>query len=224
MSEREFAALREHMIAEIVAETVFVSGQIGKAALARDVLEVMGRVPRHEHVPVELQPVAYLNRPLPIGFGKTISQPFIVALMTDLLELRPEDTALEIGTGLGYQAAILAGLARKVYSVEIVAELAAQAKRRLARYANVELAVRNGYYGWPERAPFDRIIATAAPELIPPLLIQQLKAGGRMVIPAGLQEAQQLLVVEKDSQGRTTTKEILRVRFTMLEGTEPAAG
>ncbi|MGE5793864.1 MAG: protein-L-isoaspartate(D-aspartate) O-methyltransferase [Bacteroidota bacterium] len=224
MRDEQFAALRQHMIAEIVAEAVFASPQLGKAALAREVLEVMGEVPRHEFVPVELQPVAYLNRPLPIGFGKTISQPFIVALMTELLGVRPEDTVLEVGTGLGYQAAILARLARKVYSVEIVEELAQQAKRRLARLANVELGVRNGYYGWPEHAPFDKVIVTAAPELIPPLLIQQLKPGGRMVIPAGLQEAQQLLLVEKDPQGRTTSKEILRVRFTMLEGTEPAAG
>jgi protein-L-isoaspartate(D-aspartate) O-methyltransferase len=224
MSDGGFAALRQHMIVEIVAEAVFVSAQLGRAALAREVLEVIGKVPRHEYVPVELQPFAYLNRPLPIGFGKTISQPFIVALMTDLLELRREDTVLEIGTGLGYQAAVLAELAGKVYSVEIVEELAKQAKKRLAGRANVALAVRNGYYGWPEHAPFDKIIATAAPELIPPLLIQQLKPGGRMVIPAGLQEAQQLLLVEKDPHGRTTTKPILRVRFTMLEGTEPAAG
>jgi protein-L-isoaspartate(D-aspartate) O-methyltransferase len=224
MSDAEFAALRSHMVAEIVAETVFASAQIGKAALARDVLDVIGKVPRHEFVPVELQPVAYLNRPLPIGFGKTISQPFIVALMTDLLEIRPEDTVLEIGTGLGYQAAVLSVLARKVYSVEIVEELAQQAKKRLARYANVALGVRNGYYGWPDHAPFDKIIATAAPELVPPFLIQQLKPGGRMVIPAGLQEAQQLLLVEKDPQGRTAMKEILRVRFTMLEGVEAAGG
>jgi protein-L-isoaspartate(D-aspartate) O-methyltransferase len=224
MRDEQFAALRQHMIAEIVAEAVFAAPQLGKAAIAREVLEVMGEVPRHEFVPVELQPVAYLNRPLPIGFGKTISQPFIVALMTELLGVRPEDTVLEVGTGLGYQAAILARLARKVYSVEIVEELAQQAKRRLARLANVELGVRNGYYGWPEHAPFDKVIVTAAPELIPPLLIQQLKPGGRMVIPAGLQEAQQLLLVEKDPQGRTKSKEILRVRFTMLEGTEPAAG
>src|SRR5512134_3255118 len=224
MRDEQFAALRQHMIAEIVAEAVFASPQLGKAALAREVLEVMGEVPRHEFVPVELQPVAYLNQPLPIGFGKTISQPFIVALMTELLGVRPEDTVLEVGTGLGYQAAILARLARKVYSVEIVEELAQQAKRRLARLANVELGVRNGYYGWPEHAPFDKVIVTAAPELTPPLLSQQLKPRGRMVTPAGLQEAQQLLLVEKDPQGRTTAKEILRVRFTMLEGTEPAAG
>jgi protein-L-isoaspartate(D-aspartate) O-methyltransferase len=224
MAAEFFSVLRQRMLAEIAAETVYVSALLGKAALDDRVMEVMGRVPRHEYVPIELQPYAYANSPLPIGFDKTISQPFIVALMADLLDIRADETVLEIGTGLGYQAAILAELAQQVYSVEIIEELAQQAKKRLSRggYTSIELKVGNGYHGWPEHAPFDKVIVTAAPDLIPPPLIHQLKAGGRMVIPAGLPEAQQLLLVEKDRQGRVTTKEILRVRFTELEG--PDAG
>jgi protein-L-isoaspartate(D-aspartate) O-methyltransferase len=222
MSAEYFSVLRQQMLAEIAAETIYVSARLGKAALDGRVMEVMGKVLRHEYVPIELQPYAYANVPLPIGFDKTISQPFIVALMTDLLDIRADETVLEIGTGLGYQAAILAELARKVYSVEIIEELARQAKRRLGRqgYANIELRVGNGYHGWPEHAPFDKVIVTAAPDLIPTPLIHQLKAGGKMVIPAGLPEAQQLVLVEKDRQGRVTTKEILRVRFSELEGAD----
>jgi protein-L-isoaspartate(D-aspartate) O-methyltransferase len=222
MSTEAFAALRRHMVAEIAAETIYVSAQIGKAALSGRVMEAMGSVPRHEFVPVEIQPYAYANTPLPIGFGKTISQPFIVALMTDLLDLSATDTVLEIGTGLGYQAAILAQLARKVCSVEIIEELAAQAKQRLHRmgYTNVELKVGNGCYGWPERAPFDKLIVTAAPDLIPPALLHQLKPEGRMVIPTGLPDAQKLVLVIRDRNGRLTIKEILPVRFSQLEGGE----
>jgi protein-L-isoaspartate(D-aspartate) O-methyltransferase len=222
MNVDPFEPLRQQMLAEIAAESIFATGQIGKAALDRRVMEIMGKVPRHDFVPVELQPYAYANVPLPIGFEKTISQPFIVAVMTDLLELQPEDNVLEIGTGLGYQAAILAELAGKVYSIEFIEELARQAKPRLARhgYKNIVFKVGNGYYGWPEHAPFDKIIVTAAPDLIPPPLIQQLKAGGKMVIPAGLPDAQQLILVEKDLNGKTTTRPILRVRFSQLEGTD----
>ncbi len=210
------------MLAEIAAETIYVSGRIGKAALARPVMEAMGRMPRHEFVPLELQSYAYVNTPLPIGCDKTISQPFIVALMTDLLGLEATDAVLEIGTGLGYQAAILAELAQKVYSVEIIEELARQAEQRLGRlgYTNIELKLGNGYYGWPEYAPFDKIIVTAAPDLIPPPLIEQLKPDGRMVIPAGLPEAQQLIVVTKERDGKLTIAEILPVRFSTLEGGE----
>src|SRR5262249_8764656 len=164
---------------------------------------------------------AYANIPLPIGFEKTISQPFIVALMTDLLEIGTEDTVLEIGTGLGYQAAILAQLARKVYSIEIIEELARQPKQRLRQHTNLELKIANGYHGWSEHAPFDKVIVTAAPDLIPPPLLHQLKAGGKMVIPAGLPDAQQLVLVEKNGNGKVTTKEILQVRFSQLEETEP---
>jgi protein-L-isoaspartate(D-aspartate) O-methyltransferase len=223
MSPEDFDALRQQMLGEIAASTIYSSARIGKAALARQVMEVMEKVPRHEFVPVELQPYAYANVPLPIGFDKTISQPFIVALMTDLLDLDGEDTVLEIGTGLGYQAAILAELAGKVYSIEIIEELAQQAKQRLGRhgYTNIELKVGNGYRGWPEHAPFDKVIVTAAPDLIPPPLMYQVKPGGKMVIPAGLPDAQQLLLVEKDRNGKFTTKEVLAVRFSQLEGVEP---
>jgi protein-L-isoaspartate(D-aspartate) O-methyltransferase len=142
--------------------------------------------------------------------------------MTDLLEPRSDETVLEVGTGLGYQAAILAGLARKVYSMEIIEELARDAERRLSRQGctNVEVRIGNGYHGWSEHAPFDKVIVTAAPDLIPPPLINQLKAGGKMVIPAGLPDAQQLMLVDKDPNGRITTKEVLQVRFSQLEGAE----
>jgi protein-L-isoaspartate(D-aspartate) O-methyltransferase len=222
MNPDPFVELRQQMIAVIAAETVFVSGEIGKAALGGRVLEVMGKVPRHEFVPVELRAYAYANSPLPIGCDKTISQPFIVALMTDLLDLKPADRVLEIGTGLGYQAAILCALAQKVYSVEFIEELAQQAKRRLARQgcANIELRVGNGFYGWPEHAPFDKVIVTAGTDLVPAPLLNQLKAGGRMVIPTGLPDSQQLVLVEKDAAGRIKTKNLLRVRFSLLEGTE----
>ena len=223
MDEEQFTTLRQHMIMEIAATTVMVGERIGKYNLGPRVMEVMGNVARHEFVPLELQPYAYLDRPLPIGYDKTISQPFIVALMTDLLQVGSQDVVLEIGTGLGYQSAVLAALARKVYSIEIVEPLAEQAVKRLARAgcANVEVRVGNGYNGWPEHAPFDRIIATAAPDLIPAPLINQLKPGGRMVLPAGLPDSQQLILIEKSAtDGKLTTREILPVRFSELEGAD----
>ena len=222
MNEQQAAELRQHMVLEIAAQTVLAGERIGKYNLDARVMEVMGKVPRHEFVPVEIQPYAYLNRPLPIGFDKTISQPFIVALMTDMLEIRKEDVVLEIGTGLGYQAAVLAELAHKVYSVEIIEALAQQAAKRLRRagYTNVEIKVANGSHGLPEHAPYDKVMVTAAPDLIPPALINQLKPGGRMMIPAGLSDNQQLILVEKNANGRLSTKEILPVRFSQLEGAE----
>ena len=222
MDEKRFAELRQHMIMEVTSITVMVGERIGKYNLDPRVMEVMGRVARHEFVPLEIQPYAYLDRPLPIGYDKTISQPFIVALMTDFLQVGSHDVVLEIGTGLGYQSAILAALAHKVYSIEIIEPLAEQAIKRLARArcANVEVRVGNGYNGWPEHAPFDRIIATAAPDLIPAPLINQLKPGGRMVLPAGLPDSQQLILVEKAADGKLSTREILPVRFSELEGAE----
>jgi len=223
MSAEDFEVLRQHMLAEISAGTFHVSDLIGKAALGERVMTAMGKVPRHEFVPIELRLYAYANVPLPIGFDKTISQPLIVALMTDLLDISPDDAVLEIGTGLGYQAAILAQLARKVYSIEIIEELGRQAKQRLHRQGctNIELKIANGYHGWFEHAPFDKVIVTAAADLVPPPLIHQLKVGGKMVVPAGLPDAQQLILVEKHGNGRVTTREILQVRFSQLEDTEP---
>ena len=221
MRAEDLEILRDNMLAVIAAFASALRATIGKSALDERVMTAMGKVPRHEFVPIELQPYAYANIPLPIGFEKTISQPFIVALMTDLLDIRADDSVLEIGTGLGYQAAVLAQLAGKVYSVEIIEELGQKAKKRLRRQgcSNVELKIANGYHGWSEHAPFDKIMVTAAPDLIPPPLIHQLKAGGKMVIPAGLPNAQQLILAEKLANGRMTIKEIMSVRFSQLEGT-----
>ena len=219
MEKDIFESLREHLIAEIEAEVVLTASFTGKVVLSRSVMEVVGRVPRHEFVPVELQPYAYLNRPLPIGFEKTVSQPYIVALMTDLLELTPEHVVLEIGAGAGYQAAVVAQLASRVYTVEIIEELATSAERRLKRlgYANVEVHVGNGYYGWAEHGPYDKIIVTAACELIPPPLLAQLKPGGRMIIPTGIRDKQALTLVEKGEDGHLKTRDLLPVRFSELE-------
>lgn len=226
MDERHFEAMREAMLREIQAHARVLNEPIGKEALDDRVLDAMAKVPRHGFVPVELQPYAYLNRPLPIGFSKTISQPFIVAVMTDLLQLREDHRVLEVGTGLGYQAAILARLVRKVYSVELIEDLARDAMKRLkgGGYTNVEVKIGNGYYGWPEHAPFDAILVTAAPELVPPPLIYQLKPGGKMMIPTGLRDSQQLVLVEKDPAGKVKTRDIMPVRFSTLEQTEPTDG
>ena len=225
MSVDNFDEQRRQLIAAIAADTNEVANRIGKTALDKRVLRAMTEVPRHEFVPAEVRAYAYVNRPLPIGFGKTISQPLMVAVMTDLLELKSEDVVLEIGTGLGYQSAVLAELAGRVYSVEIIDELAQRAAQRLSRqgYTNVEVRVANGYLGWPEHAPFDKVIVTAAPDLIPAPLINQLKAGGRIVIPVGLLGAQQLVVAEKDLNGRVATKEIMPVLFSLLEESEQPA-
>ena len=227
MSVTYFEDERREMIAAIRVIAERLADEIGKTALDDRVLMAMAKVPRHEFVPIEVQPYAYLNRPLPIGFDKTISQPLMVAVMTDMLELKPDDTVLEIGTGLGYQSAVLAELASKVYTVEIIDELARPAVQRLKQegYTNVEVRVGNGYFGWPEHAPFDKVMVTAAPDLIPPPLINQLKAGGRMVIPVGLPDAQRLVLVEKDVSGKVRTKEIMQVLFSLLEGPdEPVFG
>ena len=225
MSVAYFEEQRREMIAAIRMIAKHLVAEIGKTALDDRVLRAMVKVPRHEFVPIEVQPYAYLNRPLPIGFDKTISQPLMVAVMTDLLELKTDDVVLEIGTGLGYQSAVLGELAGSVYTVEIIDELAQRAVQRLKRegYTNVEVRVGNGYFGWPEHAPFDKVIVTAAPDLIPPPLINQLKAGGRMVVPVGLPDAQQLLVIDKDMNGKVRTKEIMQVLFSLLEGPDQTA-
>lgn len=182
-------------------------------------MSAVAKVPRHEFVPTEMKSFAYINRPLPIGCGKTISQPFIVALMTDLLDLAPGDNVLEIGTGLGYQAAVLAELVKHVYTIEILEDLGTEARRRLTQlgYKNISPRIGDGYSGWPEYAPFDAIIVTAAPDLVPPPLIYQLKPGGKMIIPAGATEdTQQLLLVIKNDTGKINIREILPVRFSEL--------
>jgi protein-L-isoaspartate(D-aspartate) O-methyltransferase len=213
---------RQEMVAAIRTIAQHLAAEIGKPTLDERVLRAMAKVPRQEFVPVEVKPYAYLNRPLPIGFDKTISQPLIVAVMTDLLELRPDDAVLEVGTGLGYQTAVLAELAGRVYSVEMIEELAQRAVQRLKEqgYANVDVRKGNGYFGWPEHAPFDKVIVAAAADLIPPPLINQLATGGRMVIPVGLPDAQHLLIADKDSNGRVATKQIMQVRFSLLEGSD----
>jgi len=220
-TEEEYKARRMQMVREIEADVKYTSASIGKEVLDKRVMKVMGQVPRHEFVPSHLKPAAYENRPLPIGYGQTISQPYIVALMTDLLNPEKDDVVLEVGTGSGYQAAILAELVKKVYSLEIIEALGRQAKERLKRlgYKNVETKVADGYYGWEERGPFDSIIVTAAASQIPPPLIKQLKPGGRMVIPIGSQfMTQQLTLVEKGKDGKIRTRQVLPVVFVPLTG------
>jgi len=183
------------------------------------VLEAMRKVPRHELVPPELRGEAYDDRPLPIGHGQTISQPYIVAAMTEALRLAGDERVLEVGTGSGYQAAVLAELAREVYSIEIVAPLAERARRDLARlgYANVQVRQGDGYRGWPEHAPFDAIVVTAAPDHVPEPLLAQLAPGGRLVLPLGGSFAQELVLLTRGADG-VTRQELLPVRFVPMTG------
>jgi protein-L-isoaspartate(D-aspartate) O-methyltransferase len=216
-----FKSARAEMVREIEGDVRRTSERIGKTALNPRVMEVMGRVPRHEFVPESQKSHAYENRPLPIGYGQTISQPYIVALMTDLLRVGSGAAVLEVGTGSGYQAAILAETVRSVYTIEIVEGLAETAAERLKRlgFDNVEVRSGDGYYGWKERAPFDGIVVTAAASHIPPPLIEQLKPGGRMVIPVGGPFfVQQLMLVEKGEKGEIQTRQILPVAFVPLTG------
>ena len=192
---------------------------LGKEALDARVMQAMARVPRERFLPADLAHYAYCNRPLPIDCGQTISQPFIVALMTDLLQPDPDDVVLEIGTGSCYQAAVLSLLVRQVYTVEVVPELARNAEERLRRlgYANVEVRAADGYYGWPEHAPYDGIIVTAAAPEVPEPLVAQLKPGGHLVIPIGLPRShQELLVVDKALDGRVEHRSVLPVAFVPL--------
>jgi protein-L-isoaspartate(D-aspartate) O-methyltransferase len=214
----QYAELRREMVEQIARHAQLAAGETGKAILGGNVMEAMKAVPRHEFVPVEVRAFAYADSPLPIGYDKTISQPFIVALMTDLLDLQAQDRVLDVGTGLGYQAAILAKLVDRVYTVEILEELADGARRRLAEQQaiNVELRIGDGSQGWSEHAPFDKILVAAAPDLIPTPLLAQLKPGGKMVIPAGIEDAQQLMLVEKNEKGQLNVEEILPVRFSSL--------
>lgn len=214
----DFTTQHQVMLEVIAAYFDLSADRIDRDRLDGRVLAALSRVPRHRYVPEELQQIAYEDMPLPIGFGKTISQPFMVALMTDLLEIDEHDSVLEIGTGLGYQAAVLAELTDRVHTVEIIEELGREGEKRLKEsgYDHVRVRIGDGSYGWPEHAPFDRIIVTAAPELIPTPLIEQLRPGGRMVLPAGLPDRQQLMLVEREPDGHVRTREILSVRFAAL--------
>ena len=216
-TQSNFDIQRAGMVEEIIRAVEQTSSYTGKLQLDNHVLEAMRTVPRHEFVPIELREISsYLNRPLPIGNGQTISQPYIVALMSDLANISPDSIVLEIGTGSGYQAAVLAKLAKHVYTIEIIEPLGLYASETLDRlkYTNVSVKIGDGYLGWPEYAPFDAIIVTAAPEQIPEPLIQQLKLGGRLVIPVGPKDqAQSLQVLEKTSSGEIQRTDVLPVRF-----------
>jgi len=215
------AAQRQNMVEQIAAIARVMGGSTDGGTLDSRVMATMAAVPRHEFVPAEQKPHAYDDRPLPIGHGQTISQPYMVAAMTALMKPKAEHVVLEIGTGSGYQAAVLAGLVRAVYSIEIVDALARQAAERLARlgYGNVTTKSGDGYYGWPEHGPYDSIMVTAASSHIPPPLLRQLKPGGRMVIPIGAPfMTQQLMLVEKNADGTVTTRQMMAVRFVPLTG------
>ncbi|MED5535710.1 MAG: protein-L-isoaspartate(D-aspartate) O-methyltransferase [Pseudomonadota bacterium] len=219
-TQSNFDIQRAGMVEEIIRVVEQTSSYTGKLQLDNHVIEAIRTVPRHEFVPIELREISsYLNRPLPIGNGQTISQPYIVALMSDLANISPDSIVLEIGTGSGYQAAVLAKLAKHVYTIEIIEPLGLDASEILDRleYTNVSVKIGDGYLGWLEYAPFDAIIVTAAPEQIPEPLIQQLKLGGRLVIPVGPKDhAQSLQVLEKTSSGEIQTTDVLPVRFVPL--------
>ena len=219
MDDRELDAARDRLLEEIVAEVRQTASQTGRAAISPRVMSALARVPRHAFVPASDHPFAYINRPLSIGYGQTISQPYIVAIMTDLLDLKEDDRVLEIGCGSGYQAAILAETAGEVYSVEVVAELAEEARMRLARlnYARVHIRVGDGYQGWPDQAPFDAIIVTSAPPSIPETLVAQLKPGGRLVIPVGAAgQTQTLYRCERAADGHLACSSKLPVAFVPM--------
>lgn len=217
MTTPEMRVLLDEIRAE-VGETRYYTG---RAVLSEKVLNAFAAVPRHAFVPAPLRLAAYANRPLPIGHGQTISQPFIVALMTDLLDPQADDTILEIGTGSGYQAAVLAKLVKRVYTLEIVDALAEQARERLRDlgYDNVEVRQGDGHVGWPEHAPYDGVLVTAAAGEVPAVLVEQLKPGGRLIMPVGGRySGQNLLLIEKDRQGRVSRESVLPVIFVPLIG------
>lgn len=220
-ADEAMSAERQAMVAEVAAMARDFGTGTGRQSVDPRVLGVLGRVPRHEFVPPWLRLAAYGNRPLPIGYGQTISQPYIVAVMTDLLRVGAGDTALEIGTGSGYQAAVMAELGARVSSIEIIEPLALEAAARLRRlgYASIATKVGDGYDGWPEQGPFDSIVVTAAASHVPPPLVRQLKPGGRLVIPVGAAfQQQQLLLVEKRADGSVATRQVMPVIFVPLTG------
>jgi protein-L-isoaspartate(D-aspartate) O-methyltransferase len=208
------------MLEEIADDAAATAEYTGRAAFSPRVMAAMAKVPRHEFVPAAEARYAYINNALPIGHGQTISQPYIVALMTDLLDPQPDHVVLEIGTGSGYQAAVLSQLVRRVYSIEVIPELAEEARNRLARLGcdNVTVRVGDGNAGWPEHAPFDGILVTAAAPVVPDELVAQLRSGGRMVMPIGQQQHQDLILIEKTDDGAVRQRSLLPVAFVPLVG------
>jgi len=220
-SETDFEKMRRQMVQTILTEVNATNRYLEGDTLDPAVVDALLKVPRHKFVPKDLIEKSYENRPLPIGYGQTISQPYMVAIMTQLLRPKPTDRVLEVGTGSGYQAAILAEIVKHVYTVEIIEPLAKEAEKRVKAlgYQNISLFCRDGYYGLPEYAPFDKIIVTAASPQIPPPLIKQLKPAGRMLIPVGSTfSIQQLVLITKDERGKITLRQILPVRFVPLRG------
>ena len=218
-AQTDFAARRAHMVAEIDAMYAETRGETGLAAMSPAVRAALGKVERHRLVPPEVAREAYRNHPLPIGEGQTISQPYIVALSTDLIDPKPGQVVLEVGTGSGYQAAVLAEIVRQVYSIEIVPSLARTAQARLAElgYRNIEVRIGDGYAGWPDKGPFDGIVVTAAAPRVLPALVEQLKPGAKMVIPVGGQwGVQELAVITRRADGGFDRRDVLPVRFVPL--------
>ena len=218
----DYQVQRQAMVSAIEDDVIATSMYIGKQSFDPAVMNAMASVPRHEFVPKDQQKNAYENRPLPIGYGQTISQPYIVALMTDLLDLSKEKKVLEIGTGSGYQAAILNQMTPQVFTIEIIKSLGERAIDTFKRLQlnSIQIRIDDGYYGWEAEAPFDAIVVTAAVDHVPPPLVAQLKKGGRMVIPVGSRFfVQQLVLVTKDVSGNITTRQLLPVRFVPLTGT-----
>ena len=216
---QDFGAQRARLVEEVDAVYAQTRAETGLPRMSPAVRAAMGKVERHRLVPPGEAARAYRNHPLPIGGGQTISQPYIVALSTDLLNLQPGDKALDVGTGSGYQAAVLAEIADKVYSIEIIESLGKEAAGRLKDlgYGNVEVKIGDGYQGWPEKGPFDGIVVTAAAPMVPPALVEQLKPGGRMVIPVGDSfDVQYLKVLTKRADGGYDEKRVLPVRFVPL--------
>ena len=220
MTDQHLEILRRHMVEMIDIHFDLASDEIGKETLDPEVRDALLKVPRHLFVPAQLAILAYQDTPLPLGFDKTVSQPFIAGLMIDLLDVKPGDRILEVGTGLGYQAALLAELGARVWSVEIVEEFANEAKLRLTTVGYGEIAIRvgDGSRGWAEHAPFDKILVTAAAKEVPPALLDQLGPDGRIVLPIGPKdEAQQLSIVDKVGDSEIHMRELMPVRFTQLE-------
>ena len=216
---QDYVTQRARLLDEVEAMYAETRGETGLAAMSTPVRRAMAKVERHRLVPEGQRSVAYRNHPLPIGSGQTISQPYIVALSADLLNPKPTDVVLEVGTGSGYQAAVLAEVVSRVYSIELIPSLGETARKRLQElgYRNIEVRIGDGYQGWPEKAPFDGIVVTAAAPFVPPALVAQLKPGGRMVIPVGgSSEIQYLKVLEKRADGGVDEKKVLPVRFVPL--------